>query len=106
MDPDELSLWVDLLPEGDGAVVLNGSRDEGGAGALHPAAAGDAGLIVQQHLLKGILTLRAGEEAPGSLQVTSPEALASSSTFSEMNYFNLTKGYIKSQVHCPALAVL
>ena len=53
---DVLALGVDLLPEGDGAVVLDGDHDEGRAAAPHPAPAGDRWLIVQQQLLKHIFS--------------------------------------------------
>lgn len=53
---DVLAFGVDLLSEGDGAVVLDGDHHKGRAAAPHPAAAGHRRLVVQQQLLKHIFS--------------------------------------------------
>ena len=44
---DVLPLWIDLLSEGDGAVVGHRSLDKGRTAALHPQTTGHCRLIVQ-----------------------------------------------------------
>ena len=65
---DVHSMWVQLPPKCDRTVMLHWSCYEGSARALHPAARGDTGFIVQQEVLEDFLALN-----PALPQVTSGE---------------------------------